>query len=61
MHTYSHATTHFCSSESVKEYLENYFVRSQEALDGKIDENLCLLCIQCFEVKITKNYTIIIL
>lgn len=41
-----------CSSKSVKGYLEEYFMKSQEALDGKIDENLCLLCIQCFEVAI---------
>ncbi len=39
-----------CSSESVKEYLEEYFLKSQETLNRKVDENLCLLCIQCFEV-----------
>ncbi len=38
---------------SVKEYLEEHFMKSQEVLDGKVDQNLCLLCIQCFEVDCT--------
>ena len=32
------------------EHLEKYFDNSQKT--GKIDEDLCLLCIQCFEVMI---------
>lgn len=40
----------------MKGYLEEYFLKSQKALDGKIDENLCLLCIQCFEVAISYMY-----
>ena len=37
------------SSKEVKEYLKDYFDRS-EALVGGEDRNLYLLCIQCFEV-----------
>jgi len=33
----------------VKVYLEEYFRKSQQAR-GELDQNLCLLCIQCFEV-----------
>ena len=41
----------FCSTEKVKEYLEYYFYKSQQAFtDKEVDQNLCLLCIQCFEV-----------
>lgn len=39
-----------CSSCNVKKHLEEYFDHSRKALTGDIDENLCLLCIQCFEV-----------
>ena len=38
------------SSANVKEYLEEYFAQSQRALRGSVDQNLYLLCIQCFEV-----------
>lgn len=38
------------SSDSVKDYLEEYFQQSQRALRESVDENLYLLCIQCFEV-----------
>ena len=36
------------SSEEVKEYLKEYIVRSEALVGG--DQNLYLLCIQCFEV-----------
>ena len=40
-----------CSTEQVKAHLNDYFCRSQQALiQGGLDQNLCLLCIQCFEV-----------
>jgi len=42
----------FCSTEQVKLYLEEYFHKSQQAR-GELDQNLCLLCIQCFEVSNT--------
>ena len=42
----------FCSTEQVKVYLEEYFRKSQLAR-GELDQNLCLLCIQCFEVSST--------
>ena len=40
-----------CSTEQVKKHLEDYFHKSQQACtQGGLDQNLCLLCIQCFEV-----------
>ena len=39
----------FHSTEQVKVHLEEYFHKSQLAW-GELDQNLCLLCIQCFEV-----------
>ena len=51
---------HVFSSEGVKDHLEAYFAQSQRALKGNIDENLCLLCIQCFEVSNSVNQTVII-
>ena len=39
----------FHSTEQVKVHLEEYFHKSQQA-QGELDKNLCLLCIQCFEV-----------
>ena len=39
-----------CSSETVKDYLDEYYRQSRKALVGKGNESLCLLCIQCFEV-----------
>jgi hypothetical protein len=38
------------SPETVKDYLEEYFTQSQRALGENVDQNLYLLCIQCFEV-----------
>ena len=39
------------SSATVKEHLQDYFSRSCQALGVQtFDLNLCLLCIQCFEV-----------
>ncbi len=35
---------------STKEYLEEYFHRSRKVFDAHRDDNLYLLCIQCFEV-----------
>ena len=41
------------SSETVKDFLEEYFTHSKNTLvGGRGIESLCLLCIQCFEVKI---------
>ena len=39
----------FHSTEQVKVHLEEYFRKSQQ-VRGKLDQNLCLVCIQCFEV-----------
>ena len=36
-------------SEQVKVHLQNYFEKSRRAVSG-IDQGLCLLCVQCFEV-----------
>lgn len=38
------------SSTNVKGYLEEYFAQSKRALRDNVDQNLYLLCIQCFEV-----------
>ena len=47
------------SSEDVKQYLDEYFTKSHKALkiksEAEIDVNLCLLCIQCFEVIVKLN------
>ena len=42
------------SSEEVKEYLKEYFDRSEAVVGG--DQNLYLLCIQCFEVSLQCIY-----
>ena len=44
-----HYITYY-SSEDVRVHLQDYFERSQKVLAGHVDEYLCLLCIQCFEV-----------
>ena len=36
-------------SEQVKKHLQDYFEKSRRAVSG-IDQGLCLLCVQCFEV-----------
>lgn len=38
------------SPNDVREYLDEHFDRSQKVLAGDVDEYLCLLYIQCFEV-----------
>ena len=38
------------SPEQVKHYLDDYFKRSRNIADPNLDQGLCLLCIQCFEV-----------
>ena len=42
-----------CSMDEVKSHLQEYFDRSRQTMQAAqaIDENLCLLCIQCLEVK----------
>ncbi len=35
-------------------------MKSQKALNGKVDENLCLLCIQCFEVCLAVNIVLVV-
>ena len=39
------------SSEQVKEHLKDYFSKSHQAFGKQTDRGLCLLCIQCFEVR----------
>ena len=39
----------YFSIEGVRQHLESYFLKSRQLI--KDDRNLCLLCIQCFEVK----------
>ena len=46
------------SSEQVKEHLKDYFDKSHQAFGQQRDQGLCLLCIQCFEVRNT--YVIIV-
>ena len=41
------------SSDNTKRHLEEHVGKN---IHGKFDENLCLLCIQCFEVMITTQY-----
>ena len=45
------------SSAAVKEHLQEYFSRSCQALGVQtFDLNLCLLCIQCFEVSLNGTH-----
>ena len=54
-----------CSVDQVKSHLQEYFDRSRQAMQESehvqaseaIDQNLCLLCIQCFEVKLSCTFT----
>ena len=43
-----------CSTEKVRDHLKTYLDRCQQALRGGVgvDQELCLLCTQCFEVAI---------
>ena len=34
----------------MKEHLNEYFVKSLRATGKQVDHDLCLLCVQCFEV-----------
>ena len=45
---------HF-SIDVVKDHLEEYFSRSRQLI--KDDRSLCLLCIQCFEVSFSIQYS----
>ena len=41
----------YCSTEKVKNHLKTYFERCQQARGGTgVDQELSLLCTQCFEV-----------
>ena len=42
-----HCCVH-CSSEAVKTNLDAYITNARAMIQN--DENLCLLCVQCFEV-----------
>ena len=47
----------YCSTDKVKGHLKTYFDRCQQALVGGIgvDQELSLLCTQCFEVIVYVN------